>query len=280
MKYTTHILLAVVCALVLSSCVTSRKVNLMQETLNDIPNYVDTLSYEDYLLRKEDRLYIQVYSINEKVASLFHAGMNQGQNVLNGSDAQSDLYSYVVDEQGNITFPTVGKVHVLGLTARQVKHLLEDQLSGLLTSYGDQKSLSVQVHIVGRSFSVIGPEKSGRFPINKEKVTIFEALSLMGDLSDFASRSDVMLIREVGDSTVVKTFDLRSKEIVNSEFYYIEPNDVLYIRNMKGYSFGINHVSGTISVVASTLSFGVFIYSVIQRIVVAASPQPEEGGGE
>lgn len=252
----------------------------MQETINDIPNYVDTLSYADYLLRKEDRLYIQVYSINEKVASLFNTGMRQGQNAINGSDVQSDLYTYVVDEDGCITFPTVGKVSVKGLTTRQVKHLLEDKLSGLLTSYDGHAALSVEVHVVGRSFSVIGPERSGRFTINKEKVTIFEALALIGDLSDYASRSDVMLIRETEDSTMVKTFDLRSKDIVNSEFYYIEPNDVLYVRNMKGYSFGINHVTSVISVTASTISFGVFIYSLIDRYIVKKVQKPQEGGGQ
>ena len=70
---------------------------------------------------------------------------------------------------------------------------------------------------------------------------------------------------------------MRSEDIVNSEYYYIEPNDVIYVRYMPGYSFGLNHVTSTISIVASTISFGVFIYSVVDRIAARANTK-EEGG--
>jgi len=257
----------------------------MQEPNKDVPAYGDTLSYEDYLLRKGDRLYIHVYSIDEKTARLFNSGQTNTRQYARGGGAYntSDLYTYVVDEDGDITFPTIGKQQVRGLTTREVKYLLEDQLSGLVKTLGNQSMLSVEVQVVQRSFSIIGPTKSGRYSLNKEKVTIFEALAMAGDLGNTADRKEVMLIREIEDSTIVKTFDLRSKDIVNSEYYYIEPNDVLYIRYMKGYSFGITHVTSTISVVASTFSFGVFIYSFVDRIVTKAqqakADKIEEGEG-
>ena len=264
-------------SLLMSACVTSRKVNMMQKSGGDIPVYKDTLSYEDYLLKKEDRLYIHVYSIDEKIANLFNTGQTMRQNVQGDVSGAMDLYTYSVDENGDITVPTVGKLQVLGLTTRQVKRLLEDELSCLVKSYDEYAAISVDVQVVGRSFSVIGPTKSGRYPISKEKVTIFEALALVGDLSDIADKKEIMLIRDMGDSTVVKKFDLRSEDIVNSEFYYIEPNDVIYVRYMPGYSFGLNHVTSTISIVASTISFGVFIYSVVDRIAARANTK-EEGG--
>lgn len=272
----------------MTSCVTYRKVNMMQEPgKNHIPTYSDTLSYEDYLLRKGDRLYIHVYSIDEKTTALFNSGQtNTRQYVRNGAgNGTTDLYTYTVDENGEITFPTLGKVPVRGLTTREVKHLLEDQLSGMVNSLGNHTMISVEVQVVSRSFSVVGPTRSGRYSLNKEKVTIFEALALAGDLSDYAYRHEVMLIREIEDSTTVKTFDLRSKDIVNSEFYYIEPNDVIYVRMMPGYSFGMNHVSNTISIVASTLSFGVFIYTFVDRYIVkpvqeSSNKNKQEGGNQ
>lgn len=252
----------------------------MQEPDKQIPAYGDTLSYEDYLLRKGDRLYIYVYSIDEKTAKLFNAGMSDNQQYMMGGNGNSqygsnDLYTYLVDGDGCITYPTIGKVPVRGLTTRQVKYELEERLSGLVKSLGNQSMLSVRVNVVQRSFSIIGPTKSGRYTLNKEKVTIFEALAMAGDLSDVSYRKSIMLIREVEDSTIVKTFDLRSKDIINSEYYYIEPNDVLYVRYMKGYSFGMSHVSSVISVTASTISFGVFIYTFVNRIVQAAKPKEE-----
>ena len=95
-------------------------------------------------------------------------------------------------------------------------------------------------------------------------MTIFEALALAGDLGDFNSRKEVKLIREINGVTTIKTFDVRSEDIVNSEYYYVEPNDIIYIRYIPGYSFGINHVTTVIGVTASTISFGAFIYSIVQ----------------
>ena len=99
---------------------------------------------------------------------------------------------------------------------------------------------------------------------NKEKMTIFEALAMAGDLGEFSDRSQIKLVREKDGVTTIKTFDVRSKDIINSEFYYIEPNDIIYIRQIPGKSFGINSAGTAVSVVASTISFGVFIYSLVQ----------------
>ena len=266
----THLLSVTIGIICLSSCVTSRKVNYWQEPDRQIPSYTDTLSYEDYQLRKGDRLYIYVYSIDERITKLFNSGnANMRSYVRSGASAgTTDLYSYVVDDNGNIEFPTIGTVQVLGKSTRDVKHELEKLLGGQIKSLSSMSPFSVDVQVIQRYFSIIGASHAGRFAIPKEKITIFEALAMAGDISDFGDRSCIKLVREAGDSTVIKTFDVRSKEIVNSEFYYIEPNDVIYIRRMPGNSFGINSAAATVSVVATTLSFGVFIYSFVDRYVV------------
>ena len=87
---------------------------------------------------------------------------------------------------------------------------------------------------------------------------------MVGDVQEFGDRSEIKLIREIEGKTTIKTFDVRSKDIINSEYYYIEPNDIIYIRQIPGYSFGINHVTTVIGVTAATISFGVFIYSIVQ----------------
>ena len=182
---------------------------------------------------------------------------------MSGAYGSSELYTYLIDDEGNIEFPTIGKLYVRGLTTREVKHMLEEELSKLLQEIPGFKTVSVEVNIVNRSFSIIGAQ-SGRYTINKEKMTIFEALAMAGDLGEYNSRKEIKLVREVEGKTTIKTFDARSKDIVNSEYYYIEPNDIIYIRQIPGYSFGINHVSTVIGVTASTISFGVFIYSIVQ----------------
>ena len=258
--------------LLMASCVTSKRVNLMQEPgKNGIPQYADTMSYEDYELRIGDRLYIYVYSVDERVDKMFNSSsgtigiqMMQGGGGIGGS---YDLYTYLVQEDGCIDFPMVGRVPVRGMTTRGVKRVLEDELSSFIKSYGDYQMMSVEVKIVRRSFSVISDRGSGTFNIQKEKVTIFEALAMAGDIGDFGDRSKVRIVREKEGQTEVKVFDVRSKDIINSEYYYIEPNDVIYIQRIKGQSFGINSVTTSISVAATTLAFGGFVYGLVVRIL-------------
>ena len=129
--------------------------------------------------------------------------------------------------------------------------------------------MSVEVNIVSRRFSVISDRGSGTFSIPKEKVTIYEALAMAGDIGDFGDRSKVRIVREKEGVTEVKTFDVRSDDIIHSEFYYIEPNDVIYIQRIKGQSFGINSVTTSISVVATSLAFGGFVYGLVVRTMNA-----------
>ena len=264
-----NILFFALVSLALSSCVTARKVNYMQKPDKQIPSYADTLSYEDYVLRIGDRLYVYVYSLNEDIQKMYNAGgynaSQMRQQMTSGGTMYGsyDLYTYLVDEEGNIDFPTIGKVAVQGKTTREVKFQLEQELGTLLQEIPGYSMVSVEVNIVNRSFSVIGAQ-SGRYPINKEKMTIFEALAMCGDLGEFNSRKEIKLVREKNGVTTIKTFDARSEDIVNSEYYYIEPNDIIYIRQIPGYSFGINHVTTAIGVTAATISFGVFIYTLVQ----------------
>ena len=258
----------------LVSCVTSKKVNLMQESgQRGIPSYADTLTYEDYEVRVGDRLYVYVYSIDERVSKMFNptgTGINSSQIRQSSSAGGSyDLYTYLVLDDGSIDYPMVGRIPVRGKTTREIKHDLERELSSYVAGYQDYKMLSVEVNIVRRSFSVISDKGSGTFTIPKEKVTIFEALAMAGDIGDFGDRSKVRIVREIEGQTQVKVFDVRSKDIINSEFYYIEPNDVIYIQRIKGQSFGVNSVTTSISVVATTLAFGGFVYGLVVRIINA-----------
>lgn len=268
-------LLLLLLPLVLFSCVTSKRVNLMQEPgKNGIPQYADTLSYEDYELRIGDRLYIYVYSVDERIDKMFNASVGgassaQMRQSMGGAGGSYDLYTYLVQDDGTIDFPMVGHLPVRGMTTREVKRHLEEELSSFIKGYGDYQMMSVEVNIVRRSFSVISDRGSGTFNIQKEKVTIFEALAMAGDIGDFGDRSKVRIVREKEGITQVKEFDVRSKDIINSEFYYIEPNDVIYIQRIKGQSFGVNSVTTSISVVATTLAFGGFVYGLVVRTINA-----------
>ena len=278
LKYVVLVLLAVGMA----SCVTSKRVNLLQEPTkhNKIPSYDTTRTYEDYLLRIGDRLYIYVYSVDENVAKLFNSMGTSGgtsaaqmrQQMSQGGNGMSsyELYSYLVLEDGTIDFPLVGKIPVRGLTTRQVKLELEKELATYIKDYGNYNMVSCEVNVVQRTYSLItNTAGCGNFPIRKEKLTIYEALAQAGGLGDWTDRSKVRIIREIEGETKVIMFDVRSKDIINSEFYYIEPNDVIYIQHLRGKSFGISNAATTVGLVASFLSVGTFVYALTVRIINA-----------
>lgn len=264
-KLKFHSLLLAMVGIAMMSCVTSKKVNYMQEPDRQIPEYADTLTFEDYKLRTGDRLFVYVYSLDEKISSMYNSGGSNSRQMRGrqgGESSSYDLYSYLVDEKGYIQFPTIGDVYVRDMTTREVKHILEDKLGQLLREIPGYKMISVEVNVVRRTFSIIG-QQSGKYPITKEKMTIFEALAAAGDIAEFGDKSEIKLIRERDGETVIKTFDVRSKDIINSEFYYIEPNDIIYIRQIRGRAFGINSAGTAVSIVAATLSFGVFVYTIV-----------------
>lgn len=252
----------------LTSCVFSHKLNYLQES-KKLPEYSDSLKFEDYKLQRGDYVYVRVSAVDADMAEMFNgttSGYNNGLygSYLTSENATSRLYMYSVDEDGCIDYPYVGKVAVLDSTLRAVKTVLHDKLSTMLTGY------SVEVRLANRSFSVIGEAGNGKYQIPREKLTIFEALAMSGDLKTYSNRSKIQIIRQTSKGTVVKTFDIRSRSIVDSEFYYIQPNDVIYVPFDDAKTMGASHVTSVISLTMSTLSFGLFVYSLIDSIIKVA----------
>lgn len=250
-------LLLILLAIQLSSCITTRHTNYLQETKNFIPSYNDSVSYQDYLINEDDRLFVQVYSMDDKTNALFNGSGNQNTQMMLGSGANQnlDLYTYIVHSDGNIIFPLVGDIYLKGKTIREAKELIETAIKPILAIN------SVDVRMVGRTFSVIGAGKSGKFTFPREKVNIYQAIAMAGDLGFYVDRSKIRILRETENGSVIKTFDVRSIDIINSEYYYLEPNDVIFLQPLKEQFFGVSTIWSAISTLVTTYSFGVIIYN-------------------
>ena len=264
-KLFQQVLFTLVLALMVTSCITTHQTNYLQPPKDFIPAYKDTFSYKDYLLKENDRLYIQVYSTDDKTNALFNGTSNGMQMMSSGGGGGStdnlDLYTYLVQENGSITFPIVGDVHVKGKSIRETKVIIENAIRPIL------KINSVDVRLVGKTFSVIGSGKSGRFSFPKEKINIYQALAIAGDVSLYTDRSKIKILRVTEKGNQIKTFDIRSVDIINSEFYYIEPDDVIFLQPMNEQFFGVTTLWTTISTVLSSISFVVGVYSTFKIIL-------------
>ncbi len=249
------VLLILSVAGLLSSCITAKKVNYLQKPSGPIPAYNDDIGYEEYTISTSDKLYIRVYSPDKNINTIYNGSTQMmGGSMLSGSD-YTDLYTYQVKDNGAISLPLVGDVYLTGQNIRQAKKTVENAIKTTMVD-----DCAVDVRIVGRYFSVIGSRINGKYPIYREKMNIFQAMAMAGDISTFGDRSKIKVLRESPSGPQIKVFDIRSKDIINSEFYYIQPNDVIYILDLKSQFFSVTTFGSALSTLFSTFSFGMLIY--------------------
>ncbi|HRU63042.1 MAG TPA: polysaccharide biosynthesis/export family protein [Paludibacteraceae bacterium] len=240
-----------------TSCITARKVNYLQKPSQTIPAYKDSVTFEDYRLKGGDRLDIKVYSMDEKTNTLFN-GVNNFESGSYGGSLNSDLYTYLIKPDGTISLPMIGKVFVEGQTQREAKKTIENAIQSVI------KINTVDVKLVEKYYSIISSSTSGRFPITREKINIFEALAMAGDIGTYGDRSKIRIIRETENGTQIKMFDVRSADIIHSEFYYVEPNDVIYIQDVNEQFFSVTSFPSLLATLISTFSLAIFIYDLVK----------------
>jgi polysaccharide export outer membrane protein len=255
-QFVAFLMLVVLGVILFSSCITYKETNYLQNSGMSIPAYKDTVKYSDYKLQPGDRLSIQVRSLNSDVTKLFQ----QEQQSQGNEGTTSDLFTYRIDSLGDVDFPYIGKISAGGKTLRETKLLLESKAT---TELG---KCYFQIELANNYFTVIGAAGTGRYNLMKNKLTIFEALAISGDLKSMADRERIRIIRQTTNGTVIKTFDIRSKSIIGSEFYYIQPNDILYVQPIGVQFFGITSWSGLLSSVTMSLSFVLLFFSIASYV--------------
>lgn len=151
-------------------------------------------------------------------------GLNVGRTSLNNIE-MLQLNGYLVDKNGYINFPELGRIQVAGQTVKGVEETIYQKLSAYI------KDPTVSVRIINSKITVIGDvRKPGTFSLSEEKLTLPQAIGLAGDLNIKGDRHDVLIIRNNGGKRVVKRIDLTESEWMNSDYYYLKQNDVVYVQ--------------------------------------------------
>lgn len=229
--------IALLLSIMLMSCVTNRNTRYLQHIKGVKYSKVQPVEYK---IKKGDELYIMVYTVNSNASLFFISG---SQNILHS-------YSYLVYPDGSIDIPYVHKIKVEGLTLKEANSEIESRLKDYILD------VQVKISLANKNFYILGEgARKGEFPVYKERLTIFEALAMAGDLNFDANRKKVNIIREIDGKKTILEFDLRSDAIVDSEYYYIQPNDIIYIsRSRKGF-YKITSFSSFLGMLASSLTF-------------------------
>jgi len=238
----------------LSSCSTPLKNITYLYNLGKADSTLQTVSPDVYTIHPNDNLYISIISDNPEAASF----LNLSQPDRNyTSESSLELITYIVDDHGNIVLPYLGKQHVGSKTTNQVRDELQEQIDNIM------ENASVFVKLVNRTITVLGEvNRPGQYRVNKNSMTIFEALGTAGDLSDFGNRKDVRVIRGEGDERKVVTLNLTNSDITHSKYFYILPNDIIYVQPK-------NRIYG-----AKTLPFATLFTAISTAVLLYTSFKP------
>ena len=203
-------------ALLFTGCMSSKKIVYFQES--DQIQLQETLTNFQPQIQLGDLITIHVSASDPVSAETFN--LYETPSVV----GNPKLLPYLVDGDGQINFPVLGKLKLTGFTTQQIG----DQITEALTTY--LVAPIVNVRLTNFKITVMGEVKTpGTYTIPNERITIIEALGLAGDLNIQAKRSAVMLIRENNGKRDFITVDLTNKALFNSPYYYLVQNDVLYV---------------------------------------------------
>lgn len=252
---------------IVTSCSAPKNVVYMQDLTPENPMQVPPVQY--LRIKPQDKLRINVHCRDENIASLFNVrghGSYIGGGYGGSSGGSLDLYTYNVDEMGNIEFPVVGMVHVAGLTRQEAA----DEIRNILIEQNLVKDPYVSCSFATAYFYTLGEMGKGQVQIPKDAFTIIEAISQAGDLPLTGDRTNIQVIRKVGEKLQTYEVDLTSAEsIVMSPVYYIQPNDIIYVRPTKKQQFSTSAVGSSIltpsfwmGMISSVISLSLTIYTL------------------
>lgn len=214
-----------------------------------------------YRVMPKDELTITVSTSDPASSVPFYRKIGQGKDQASSAQGMNNakLLDYLVDNEGNIDYPVLGKLHVAGLTTRECEALIRKELQQYLNEVPN-----VTVRTSNYKISVLGEVKSpGTYTVSDERINIFQALALAGDMTVFSVRDNVQLLREdsLGNRRVLH-LDLTSADIALSPDYYLQQNDIVYVKPTKAKVHS-NTFSNNSSTWVSLMSLAATIASLV-----------------
>ena len=248
--------------LLLSSCMSTKKVTYFQDK-ESVDAALSKGLYDAKIMPK-DVLQIQAFSMTPGSAEPFNLLKLAGSATTTTTSGQSTIYDYLVDNAGNIEYPVVGTIHLAGLTKSQAEELIKSKIQPYLA---ENENIVVHVRMINYKYAVLGGvNKPGMFTTQNEKVSILEAIAQAGDLTTFAERDKIFLIRE--DSEGQKHYhqlDISKASIVTSPYYYLQQNDVVYVEPKKSQARNAFFSSSTsifFTMTSMLMSLATFILAI------------------
>ena len=267
MKYMNRFLkiglVAMLFTMAFASCVPQKKMLYLKEAQMAAENiskeYVNDRTI-DYKLQPGDNLYIRFLNTIDQTSA---ASLSGETGVRSGnymsSDASIYLQSYTLDEEGFIELPLTGKINLKNLTVDQAKEKLQDEVS----KYVNQTTLIVKLS--NFNLTVLGEvTRPGMYKVYQSQINLFEAVAMAGNMTNFAKNNEVKIIRQTDHGSEIVTVDMGQADILSSPYYYLKPNDILYVEPLKIKQWGFT--SFPYSTVISVVSLAVTLITLYTRL--------------
>ena len=244
------------------ACVSHEElVNFNREPVLPFGEVEEILNQVEPRIQNDDILHITVNSYDEEAAKPFNRTIGSGQGAGSSASNQSYLLlqGYLVDSTGNIDFPVIGQIKVSGFTLTEARN----SLHGRLTPY--LKDAVVNIRYLNYRFTVLGEVTGpGTYSSYNTKITLLEALGLAGDLTDYANRERILVIRENSGQREYALLSLKDKRIFLSQYYYLKQNDVIYVEPIEA------RVATVADPAFRWISFGSALLSLVTFIITIA----------
>lgn len=216
--------------IILSSCVPMKKIRYLQDEskkFDSVPEYKVPES-KKYVIQKGDNLFINVNTLEDKNNYFDNPGGFDNYY----TEPAIYLNSYTVNDSGFVEFPLIGKVMVDNMTLEEVQKVLQEKVNEYI------KNSVVIVKLANFRISMLGEFLNpGKYLVYQDKINIFEAIAMAGDLTTFAKKDQVLLLRETDKGVKKYRLKLNDNSIIQSEYYYLMPNDIVYVEPMVGKQF-------------------------------------------
>lgn len=219
-----YIYISIVLVLLLSSCVSKEKMVYLQGSQdfnNKSTNY-------DPLIQRDDRLSIIISALEPETSRPFNLSQNIASSSASTNSTNNSQNTYLVDVNGKIDFPVLGTLAVEGFSINELKNMLKEKLTVYI------KNPVINITIQNFKVTVLGDVNSpGIKTFNNHRVTLLEAIGASGDLSIFGKRNNILIVRDYQGIKSFNRVDITKADFVNSPFYYLDQNDVVYVEQRK-----------------------------------------------
>lgn len=246
-KFSSYIILIMV-AFTMSGCFTHRNIGFLQER-DDLPKY-EHADYKEYRLQINDQIIYRLITMDETISKVMQS---------NQTSSANNVVSYRIYPDSTIDLPFLPMVKIGGMTVHEAQEEVQRRMREIIPD------AEIKLDLYNKNFTVIGDLGSGTYPVYKEKLTIYQALAMTGDILQTGDRRHVRIIRpRTNEKPEVLEFDIRPNSVIDSKYYYVLPNDVIYVQRDKNSFYKVANYAAFTSVVTSSLALLVSILSYMK----------------